>query len=86
MPVVAAIMTTKIPPTFPGIEEYASYREELMLWKDFTELAVEKRAIAVAFSLPTNDKSRIRQQVFDEMPHDDLKKNRGHRPTHSISG
>lgn len=69
------IMTTKIPPEFPGTESYGRYRSELMLWKDLTELPPEKQAISVAFSLPKN--SKIRDQVLDEMKHEDLKKSNG---------
>ena len=68
-------MTMKInPPLFKSeIKSYDRYKQELLAWKEVTEVAATKQAVAVALSLPENDTTRIREKVFDEIPLMDLK-------------
>ena len=68
-------MTMKInPPLFKSeIKSYDRYKQELLAWKEVTEVPATKQAVAVALSLPENDATRIREKVFDEIPLVDLK-------------
>ena len=67
-------MSTRInPPTFLKSKNYERYRQELIAWREITDLSKEKQGIAIALSLPEEDETQIRQKVFDQIPIDDLK-------------
>lgn len=67
-------MTTRInPPTFHKAKNKERFRQELLAWKEITDLSNEKQGIVIALSLPEDDDSQIREKVFDQIPVDDLK-------------
>ena len=56
------------PPVFNREEKnFDRWKTEVTLWSEVTDVAKAKMGIAVALSLPENDKSRIREQVMEEM-------------------
>ena len=71
-------MTTRInPPAFNKDKNYARFKQELLAWKEVTDLRQDKQGIAIALSLPEKDVSKIREKVFDQIPLDDFKSNDG---------
>ena len=64
------------PPSLSG-KSYEQYSIELDLWESITEVAKEKQAGTVAFSLPEEHESRIREKVFNELKLEDLNKAEG---------
>ena len=71
-------MTTRInPPTFNKEKNYERFKQELLAWKEITDLRQDKQGIAIALSLPEEDESKIREKVFDQIPLDDLKSEDG---------
>ena len=71
-------MSTKVvpPPGFVG-KSYEQYRVELDAWESITDVAKGKQAVTVAFSLPEDHESRIREKVFTELKLEDLNKDDG---------
>ena len=65
------------PPAFGDDKPYSRYVEELRAWTYVTNLAKKKQGLAVALSLPEDDKSQIRDKVFNEINLEDLKKDDG---------
>ena len=46
-------MTTRInPPTFNKEKNYERFKQELLAWKERTDLRQDKQGIAIALSLP----------------------------------
>ena len=71
-------MTTKInPPTINKGKPYERFRQELLAWKEITDLSSSKQGIAIALSLPEDDETHIRDKVFDQISIDDLKSDDG---------
>ena len=71
-------MTTRInPPTFNKEKNYERFKQELLAWKEITDLRQDKQGIAIALSLPEEDESKICEKVFDQIPLDDLKSEDG---------
>ena len=67
-------MTTKInPPSFNSAKSYERYKQELLAWREITELSKNKQGIAVALSLPEDDENKIKDKVFDQIALDELK-------------
>ncbi|KAK6178608.1 hypothetical protein SNE40_013359 [Patella caerulea] len=64
-------MSTKINPPCLKSKEYELYKQELLAWKEVTELAKSKQGVAIALTLPEDDS--IRQKVFDQIPLTELK-------------
>ena len=71
--------STKInPPLYNGEDKnFSRYKIELKMWAEVTELPKAKMGIVVALSLPENDKTRIREQVMEDVKLEDLKKDDG---------
>ena len=65
------------PPVYNNKKNYERYKQELLAWKEITDLDATKQAIAVALSLPEEDDTQIRDKVFDQLPLEDLKKENG---------
>ena len=66
-------MTTRInPPTFNKEKNYERFKQELLAWKEITDLRQDKQGIAIE-----EDESKIREKVFDQIPLDDLKSEDG---------
>ena len=65
------------PPAFNKTKSYERYKQELLAWKEVTDLSSRKQAIAVALSLPEEDETQIRDKVFDQLPLEELKKENG---------
>lgn len=71
-------MTTRInPPSFNKQKTYERFRQELLAWKEITDLDKNKQGIALALSLPEDHESQIHDKVFDQIPIDDLKSSDG---------
>ena len=72
-------MSTKInPPSYNAkVKSYERYKQELLAWKEITELDKKKQGVVIALSLPEDDESKIREKVFDQISLDDLKKESG---------
>ena len=67
-------MSTRTDPPTLGSEPYELYKQELLAWREVTDLRKEKQRVVIALSLPKNDKTQIREKVFDQISIDDLKK------------
>ena len=65
------------PPVYNNKKNYERYKQELLAWKEITDLDARKQAITVALSLPDEDDTQIRDKVFDQLPLEDLKKENG---------
>lgn len=63
------------PPTFG--DNYERYKQELLAWREVTDLAKEKRGIAIALTLPENHPCKLREKVFDEIDLKELKAEKG---------
>ena len=70
-------MATRIDPPTLSSTPYESYRQELLAWREVTDLRKEKQGVVIALSLPKGDKDQIRDKVFDQISLDDLKKEDG---------
>ena len=71
-------MTTRInPPSLEKAKTYERFRQEVLAWREITDLAKNKQGIAVALSLPEDDEHQIKDKVFDQISIDDLKDNFG---------
>lgn len=71
-------MATKInPPKYSQSKSYELYKQELLAWKEITELEKKKRGVAIALTLPEDDDSKIREKVFYHIKLEDLKKETG---------
>ena len=71
-------MTTKInPPSFNSAKSYERFKQELLAWREITELSKNKQGIAVALSLPDDDENKIKDKVFDQIALDELKNENG---------
>lgn len=66
-------MAAKVKPPDFGDKSYERYKIELLAWREITELDKKKQGIAIALSLPENDKNNIREQIFDRLSIDTLK-------------
>jgi phosphoglycolate phosphatase-like HAD superfamily hydrolase len=67
-------MTTRInPPVLGKGKNYERFKQELMAWREITDISKEKQGIAVALTLPENDESQIHEKVFDQLHLDELK-------------
>ena len=70
--------TTINPPVFKSkCKSYELYRQELLAWSEITELAKQKKDIAVALTLLKEDETKIREKVFAQIKIEDLKKETG---------
>ena len=65
------------PPAFNKTKSYERYKQELLAWKEVTDLSSRKQAIAVELSLPEEHATQIRDKVFDQFPLEELKKKMG---------
>ena len=65
------------PPTFKSGKSYERYKQELLAWREVTDISKEKQGISVALSLPEDDESGIREKVFDEVDLAELKAEAG---------
>ena len=70
-------MATSIDPPTLRSDSYELYKQELLAWGEVTDLRKEKQGVVIALSLPKNDKTQIREKVFDQLSIDDLKKEDG---------
>ena len=66
------------PPSFVSNEKtYERWKTEIKAWELVTDVPQAKRGTVIALSLPDNDSSKIREQVFEELSIDDLGKETG---------
>ena len=71
-------MATEIsPPTLTGSSNYELWKLETLAWTVVTDLSREKQAVAVALSLPEDDKNKIKEKVFGGLKLDDLNSENG---------
>ena len=62
-------MTTKInPPSLKEAKIYEGFEQQVLAWKEITDLPNNKPGIAVALSLPVDDEHQIKDKVFDRIP------------------
>ena len=52
-------MATRIDPPTLSPTPYESYRQELLAWREVTDLRKEKQGVVIALSLPKGDKDQI---------------------------
>ena len=60
-------------PIFGKGKVYEVYRNQVLLWKECTDVPPEKQGIFIYLSLPDDDESRIKEKVLDELTPDHLK-------------
>ena len=61
-------MTTKInPPSFEKAKTCERFKQEVLAWKEITDLPKNKHGIAVALSLPVDDEHQIKDKVFEQI-------------------
>ena len=65
------------PSTLGEANSYELYKQEVLAWQDITDFTKEKQCVAIAFSLPDDDESKIREKVFSKLKLEDLKKEDG---------
>ena len=70
-------MVKRIDPPSLRTKGYELYRQELLAWREVTDLRKDKQGVAIALSLPEDDKTQIREKVFEQISLDDLKKEGG---------
>ena len=71
-------MSTRInPPGYSSAKNYERYKQELLAWREITDLQQSKQGIAVALSLPEESENQIREKVFDQISIGDLKSDDG---------
>ena len=70
-------MAARIDPPSLRTKAYELYRQELLAWREVTDLRKDKQGMAIALSLPEDDKTQIREKVFEQISLDDLKKEDG---------
>ena len=70
-------MTTRIDPPSLDSSPYELYRQELLAWREVTDLRKEKQGIVIALSLPKGHKNQVREKVFEQISLDDLKSDDG---------
>ena len=70
-------MGTKInPPNLTSVP-YELYKQKLLAWREVTDLSKEKQGVALALSLPEEDKNKIQEKVFNQIGLDQLKRDDG---------
>ena len=65
-------MTANLP-TFSKSKSYELYKQELLAWKEITDLDKRRQGVAIALTLPQDDEMQIREKVFDQLSLTDLK-------------
>jgi hypothetical protein len=66
------------PPVFKSdTKNYDRYKQELLAWKEVTDVPAAKQGIAIALTLPEGDITNIREKVFDEISLVELKADTG---------
>ena len=70
-------MVTRIDPPSLRTKGYELYRQELLAWREVTDLRKDKQGVAIALSLPEDDKTQKRENAFEQISLDDLKKEDG---------
>ena len=70
-------MATKIDPLNLKTKGHELYRQELLALREVTDIRKDKQGVAIALSLPEDDKTQIREKVFEQISLDDLKKEDG---------
>ena len=56
---------------------YELYKQKLLAWREVTDLSKDKLGVAIALSLPEEDKNKIQEKVFNEIGLDKLKQDDG---------
>ena len=51
-------MATRIDPPSLRTKGYELYRQELLAWREVTDLRKDKQGVAIALSLPGDDKNK----------------------------
>ena len=70
-------MGTKINPPNLTLVPYELYKQKLLAWREVTDLSKEKQGVAIALSLPEEDKNKIQEKVFNQIGLDQLKRDDG---------
>ena len=64
-------------PVYNPERSYELFKSELELWESITDLADEKRGVAIALSLPDNDKCHLRSTILEKVDKAKLKEKGG---------
>lgn len=64
-------------PVYNPERSYELFKSELELWDSITDLADEKRGVAIALSLPDNDKCHLRSTILEKVDKAKLKEKGG---------
>ena len=64
-------------PVYKKGKSYEVYRNQVLLWREVTEVDKEKQGIFIYLSLPDDAESKIKERVLDELTIEDLKKSDG---------
>ena len=56
---------------------YELYKQKLLAWREVTDLSKDKLGVAIALSLPEEDKNKIQEKGFNEIGFDKLKQDDG---------
>ena len=58
-------------------KSYETFKAQLLLWKECTDVPPEKQGIFIYLSLPDDDESKIKEKVLDEVTTEELKSKTG---------
>ena len=64
-------------PVYNPERSYELFKSELELWDSITDLAEERRGVAIALSLPDNDKCHLRSTILEKVDKAKLKEKGG---------
>ena len=63
----------------PGLSSkpFEYYKQQILAWREITDVCKTKQGIVIALSLPEDDPFQIKERVFNEINLDDLRKENG---------
>ena len=63
----------------PGLasKSYELYKQELLAWREVTEVCRSKQGIVIALTLPNEEPFRVRENVLNDLSLDELKRENG---------
>ena len=71
------MMEMKINPPALFSKSYELYKQQLLAWREVTDICKTKQGIVIALSLPENEEFHIKENVFSQISLDDLKREIG---------
>ena len=63
----------------PGLasKSYELYKQELLAWREVTEVCRSKQGIVIALTLPNEEPFKVRENVLNNLSLDELKRENG---------